>query len=149
MNETKVTGKIEQVLDYKSGVGANSGKAWSKQGYLLAYKRGEHEYDAKLAFDVWGDDRIKEFALKVGDVVTLTLDIASREYNGRWYTDITAYRCEHVGTEAEKQPAPAPKQQSAVPNGVPYTEPAKATKKDEQKPAEKEDDLPFSYGGVA
>lgn len=148
MNETKVTGKIEQVLDYKSGVGANSGKAWSKQGYLLAYKRGEHEYDAKLAFDVWGDDRIKEFALKVGDVVTLTLDIASREYNGRWYTDITAYRCEHVGTEAEPQPAPA-KQQSAVPNGVPYTEPAKATKKEEQKPAEKEDDLPFSYGGVA
>ena len=143
MNETKVTGKIEQVLDYKSGVGANSGKAWSKQGYLLAYKRGEHEYDAKLAFDVWGDDRIKEFALKVGDVVTLTLDIASREYNGRWYTDITAFRCEHVGVEAE--PEPAQKQQSAGPNGVPYTEPAK----EEQKPAEKEDDLPFSYGGVA
>ena len=143
MNETKVTGKIEQVLDFKSGVGANSGKAWSKQGYLLAYKRGEHEYDAKLAFDVWGDDRIKEFALKVGDVVTLTLDIASREYNGRWYTDITAFRCEHVGVEAE--PEPAQKQQSAVPNGVPYTEPAK----EEQKPAEKEDDLPFSYGGVA
>ena len=144
MNETKVTGKIEQVLDYKSGVGANSGKAWSKQGFLLAYKRGEHEYDAKLAFDVWGDDRIKEFALKVGDVVTLTLDIASREYNGRWYTDITAFRCEHVGVE---EPAPAPKQQTAVPNGVPYEEPKPA--KEEQKPAEKEDDLPFSYGGVA
>ena len=137
MNETKVTGKIEQVLDYKSGVGANSGKAWSKQGFLLAYKRGEHEYDAKLAFDVWGDERIKEFALKVGDVVTLTLDIASREYNGRWYTDITAYRCEHVGTE---EPAPAPaKQQSAVPNGVPYTEPAK---KEEPK-KEDDGDLPF------
>ena len=144
MNETKVTGKIEQVLDYKSGVGANSGKAWSKQGYLLAYKRGEHEYDAKLAFDVWGDDRIKEFALKVGDVVTLTLDIASREYNGRWYTDITAFRCEHVGTEAEPQPAPA-KQQSAVPNGVPYTEPAK--KVEPQKGDDTE--LPFDYGGVA
>jgi hypothetical protein len=139
MNEIKVTGKIEQVLDYKSGVGANSGKAWSKQGYLLAYKRGEHEYDAKLAFDVWGDDRIKAFGLKVGDVVTLTLDIASREYNGRWYTDITAYRCEHVGVEEEPapQPAPAPKPQSAVPNGVPYTEPYR---NEEQQ---KEDDLPF------
>ena len=139
MNETKVTGKIEQVLDYKSGVGANSGKAWSKQGYLLAYKRGEHEYDAKLAFYVWGDDRIKDFGLNVGDVVTLTLDISSREYGGRWYTDITAFRCERVGVEEE--PAPAPKPQSAVPNGVPYTEP--------KQEVEKEDDLPFSYGGVA
>lgn len=135
MNETKVTGKIEQVLDYKSGVGANSGKAWSKQGFLLAYKRGEQEYDAKLAFDVWGDERIKNFGLNVGDVVTLTLDISSREYGGRWYTDITAFRCEHVGVEEE--PAPAPKPQTAVPNGVPYVEPAKNVE------PQNENDMPF------
>ena len=139
-SEIKIEGKIEKVLEFRSGIGATSGKEWAKQGYLLSVHKGE--YISYIAFDVFGKDRISEFALKEGDNVYVWLDIASREFNGRWYTDVKCYKVERVIPISQQlsQPQPAPKQQSAVPNGVPYVEPAK--KVEPQKGDDTE--LPFS-----
>lgn len=141
MEEMKMEGTIKWVLDYKTGVGASSGKSWSKQSYVMAKASTSGTYIDYVTFDVWGDDRIKEFDLKVGDRVEVSLDINAREYNGRWYNDIRVYRVTHlpkVEEPAQEQPKaqPRPQQVSAVPNGVPYQAPA------EQQQA-KEDDLPF------
>jgi hypothetical protein len=35
--------------------------------------------------------------------VTLSIDVESREYNGRWYTEVKAYRVDH----GSSSPAPS------------------------------------------
>ena len=50
-------------------------------------------------------DNIDSFALQVGDDVSVSIDIKSREYNGRWYTDVTAWRLDkRSSTTAPSQP---------------------------------------------
>ena len=39
----------------------------------------------------WGD-KIREFDLKQGEAVEVSVDLESREYNGRWYTDVKAWK---------------------------------------------------------
>jgi hypothetical protein len=43
---------------------------------------------------MWGD-KIDQFPVKEGDAVTVHFDIESREYNGRWYTDVKAWKIEN------------------------------------------------------
>ena len=42
---------------------------------------------------MWGDN-IDTFGVREGEQLTAHIDIASREYNGRWYTDVKAWRVE-------------------------------------------------------
>ena len=39
----------------------------------------------------WGD-KIGEFNLQQGENVEVSVDLESREYNGRWYTDVKAWK---------------------------------------------------------
>ena len=41
--------------------------------------------------------RIVEKGFNVGDVITASLNIESREYNGRWYTDARAWKIQGQG----------------------------------------------------
>jgi hypothetical protein len=63
------------------------------------------QYPRKVCFEVFGSDRIQQFACKEGDEVTVSFDIESREFNGRWYTSIRAWRVQH-GLVAATIPTP-------------------------------------------
>lgn len=39
----------------------------------------------------WGD-KIDQFSIKQGENVEVSVDLESREYNGRWYTDVKAWK---------------------------------------------------------
>lgn len=79
----EIAGKIIQVLDMQSGVGRN-GTEWKKQDYVL---ETADQYPKKVCFNIWGD-KIDQFAVQVGEDVTVSISVESREYNGRWYTDV-------------------------------------------------------------
>lgn len=85
----EIQGKIVEVLPLQSGTGKASGKDWSKQEYIL--ETLDSQYPKKICFNLWGD-RIGQFNLQVGEDVTVQIDIESREFNGRWYTDVRAWR---------------------------------------------------------
>lgn len=99
--------KIIQVLPAQEGVGQN-GNPWKVQPYV-----GEtlDIYPKKVAFDIFGEERIEKNQCKVDDLVTASFDIESREYNGRWYTSIRAWKVEPAQAAAQpvakKEPAPA------------------------------------------
>ncbi len=40
---------------------------------------------------VWGD-KIDQFDIKQGENLVVSVDLESREYNGRWYTDVKAWK---------------------------------------------------------
>lgn len=98
-----IEGKIIQVLPLQGGVSKTSGKEWSLQAYVL---ETIEQYPKKVHFEVFGDDRIKSNPCDVDDIVSVDFDIESREFNGRWYTSIRAWRIvKQDATQAAPQEA--------------------------------------------
>ena len=96
----EISGKIIELLPEKSGQSANG--EWRKQEYVL---ETEAQYPKKICFMAWGD-KIDQFEIKKGERVTVSVDLESREYNGRWYTDVKAWKISRVGDDADnKSPA--------------------------------------------
>lgn len=87
-----LSGKIINQLQEVSG-NSKSGNAWRKQEYIV---ETGGQYPKKVCVSVWGD-KIDQFGLKVGEQVTLGIDVESREYNGRWYTEVKAYKVDRTG----------------------------------------------------
>jgi hypothetical protein len=87
----ELTGKITQVLPEKSGNSARG--PWRKQEYVIEIPG---EYPKQVCFMVWGD-RIDQFGIQQGQELTVHIDLESREYNGRWYTDVKAWRVDPAG----------------------------------------------------
>lgn len=100
----EITGKIIQVLPEQGGVSKTSGKDWKLQAYVL---ETQEQYPKKVHFELFGDDRIKSNQCNIDDMVTVSFDIESREYNGRWYTSVRAWRV--VDAELTQE---APKEES-------------------------------------
>ena len=106
-----VVGKIIQVLPAQEGVGRN-GNPWKVQPYVLETL---DQYPRKVHFEVFGEDRIKQNPCDIDQLVTVSFDIESREFNGRWYTSIRAWRIQQGDmTQAAAAPA-APVAPAAAP----------------------------------
>ena len=133
-----IKGKIIQKMEPVGGV-SKAGNQWKKQEYVLETL---DSYPKKVKFDFFGD-RADQFPLEVGDVITLSYDIESREFNGRWYTDIRGFKAmKEDPNMASAAPAPYPPaagEPAPAPEGVPAPPPVDATF-DQAAPA---DDLPF------
>ncbi|MBO6575071.1 MAG: DUF3127 domain-containing protein [Rhodothermales bacterium] len=101
--DLKLTGTVDQILEEQSGTSQRG--QWRKQDFVLEIPG---EYPRKVCITVWGDN-IDRFALKQGERVTASIDLSSREYNGRWYTDVKAWRLERAEDDgADPMPEPLP-----------------------------------------
>lgn len=83
-----VVGKIIAALPPKSGTSQSTGKPWQVNTYVL---QTNEQTPKNIAFDVFGADRVEQYNLKVGDMVTVSIDIDAHEYNGKWYNQIRAW----------------------------------------------------------
>jgi Domain of unknown function (DUF3127) len=81
-----ISGKIIQLLPTQEGQGKNG--TWKKQEFIL--ETGD-TYPKKVCIAVWGD-KIDIKGFKMGDAVDVSFDVESREYNGKWYTDVKAWK---------------------------------------------------------
>ena len=110
----EIIGKIIQVLPVQEGVGKN-GNPWKVQAYVL---ETQEQYPRKVCFEIFGEDRIKNNPCQVDDIVTVSFDIESREFNGRWYTSIRAFRVQQGDTLAAPGAQPVAAAQPAAPSAV-------------------------------
>ncbi len=92
--DISITGTVKQVLDEQSGTSKNG--QWRKQEFIL---ETEGEYPKPVCIVQWGE-KIDEFGIREGERLTAHVDIQSREYNGRWYTDVKAWRVERPDAAA-------------------------------------------------
>ena len=120
----EITGKIIAVLPERGGT-SKTGNEWKMQEYVL---ETHEQYPKKLCFNVFGADKIAQFNIQAGDELTVSFDINAREYNGRWYNDIRAWKVER-GT--------------AMPVDTPVVNAPKVEVPDFSKAANDPDDLPF------
>lgn len=82
----QITGKIIQISPVQTGTGKNG--EWKKREILL---ETPGTYPKKVNVQVWGD-KIDLSAFPVGSSVTMDIDIESKEFNGRWYTEVKTWR---------------------------------------------------------
>lgn len=129
MSEMNISGKVVQVLPIQTGT-SKAGNPWQKQEFVL--EQGG-QYPRKVCISLFGDNVAK--IPQVGQDVMVSVDIDSREFNGRWYTEIKAWNITQTGAQ---QAAPAPQQVATAPAAAPaQPQPAPAPQ------AGVADDLPF------
>ena len=81
-----IEGKIIAALEPRSGTSARG--EWKAQTFVI---ETQDQYPRKMAFDVFGADRLAQFAINVGDNLRVSFDIDAHEYNGRWFNNIRAF----------------------------------------------------------
>lgn len=86
----ELKGKIVKVLSQVTGV-TGVGKSWKKRDYVIEIGSGT-QYPKKVAFTVFGEDRLQNFNIKEGEELTVYIDIDAHEFKGSWYNSITAYK---------------------------------------------------------
>ncbi|MCF2445897.1 DUF3127 domain-containing protein [Dyadobacter sp. CY345] len=87
----ELTGTVIALLPEVSGQGKNG--TWRKQEFILEIPS---QYPKKVCISLWGD-KIDQAGLKVDDAVTASIDVESREYNSRWYTEVKAWKIDKAG----------------------------------------------------
>ncbi|MCU0428607.1 MAG: DUF3127 domain-containing protein [Cytophagaceae bacterium] len=87
----QLTAKLIQVLALQTGSGRNG--EWKKQDIIV---ETEGQYPKKVCISIWGD-KINSGQLKVGNMLKIDFDVESREYNGKWYTDVKAWKIDVAG----------------------------------------------------
>ena len=101
----EITGKIIAVLPANSGTSARTGNPWMSQTYVI---ETQGQYPKKLAFDVFGADRIANFGIQLGEVINVSFDIDAHEYQGRYFNQIRAFNVEKIGQQTTQQPTTQP-----------------------------------------
>jgi hypothetical protein len=86
----EIIGKVYQILPQQSGVGKNG--AWSKRELIM---ETFEQFPRKVCISVWGDksDNLDN-QHPIGSIVKVAINVESREYNGKWYTDVRAWKIE-------------------------------------------------------
>ncbi|MBQ7157622.1 MAG: DUF3127 domain-containing protein [Bacteroidaceae bacterium] len=131
----EISGKIIAVLEARSGQSAKTGSMWMSQEYVL---ETSEQYPKRMCFNVWGEDKIRQFGIQVGQELTVSFDIDAREYQGRWYNSLRAWKVEPFVQGAIPQPATA-----AAPVSDPFAAAPAAQAAQTFENTESQDDLPF------
>lgn len=87
----EASGKIIAALEPRSGVAKSTGNPWKVQEFVIEVDTNS-QYPRRMVFEVFGEDKLNEFAIQVGEFVTVSFDIDAREYNGRWYNSVRVWR---------------------------------------------------------
>lgn len=117
-NLMEITGKIIKALELRSGTSNRTGSNWCVQEFVIETIEGQ--YPRRCVFEVFGEDRLKQMNIQVGEEMTVSIDVDAREYNGRWYNSLRAWKVDrnvaapveggvNLGAQPQApQPIPAP-----------------------------------------
>ena len=92
----EITGRIVNLLEPVTGQGKNG--QWKKQEFII---ETTDQYPKKVIFSMWGEKVDVLTNYKVGEDVKVSFNPESREYNGRWYTDLRAWRIDRAGAASQ------------------------------------------------
>ena len=99
----EITGKVIGLLpEYRT----QGGKV--KYSFLL---ETNNQFPQKVPFEVWGEEKWSNMRIVEGADVVVSFDVSGREYNGKHYVSLQAWKVVHTGTQ---QQAHAQQAQAAV-----------------------------------
>lgn len=126
----ELSGRVIAVLEPRGGVSRN-GNEWKVQEYVI---ETHDQYPRRMCFDVFGADKIQQFNIQMGEELNVSFDIDAREWQGRWFNSIRAWRVERVNPNAQTAGVP--------PVEAPFP-PINAAPAPDFSTGNEQDDLPF------
>ena len=99
----EIYGKIIAALPVREGTSSRTGSPWKSQEFVL---ETHDQYPRRCCFNVFGEDRLREWNIQVGEDLTISFDIDAREYQGRWYNSIRAWKVVRGAVAAPTAAAP-------------------------------------------
>jgi hypothetical protein len=125
----EITGKLIEKLPQQSGQGKNG--TWVKQEFIL---ETQDQFPKKVCIALWGDKVRDIDSIAIGENLKASINVESREFNSKWYTDVKAWKIDKVGASGASAPTNTPPMPSAddLPTFIP-----------EEDGGDGMDDLPF------
>ena len=132
----EITIKVTKILEPQSGVSSKNGETWVKNSFV---GETQGQYPKTLYFTVMGQERWDKMGIKVGGNFAVSFDPESREWNGKYFTDLSAWKAVNLdaGQSAQTQQPTAQAPVAAPAQGVSPFPTADA------QPAGGVDDTPF------
>jgi hypothetical protein len=87
-----VKGRVNQILKSETGV-SKAGKEWNKQEFVI---ETDEQFPRKVCFTLFGDKTSLINGLSAGEEVEVAFNLESREYNGKWFHNINAWKIDKV-----------------------------------------------------
>lgn len=129
----EITGKVVRLGGLTEGTSARG--PWRKQDLII---ETDEQFPKTVCLTCW-TNQIDEIQNMVpGQAIRAQIDISSREFNGKWYTDVRVWRFDPVTA-----PAPAPMAAQPQPQPMHQTPPPAAPAQDTYFGDNNGDDLPF------
>jgi len=94
----EIIGKLISKLPQQSGQGKNG--TWIKQDFII---ETQDQFPKKVCISLWGDKAKELDSIAMGENVKAGINIESREFNGKWYTDVKAWKIEKAGTSSSQK----------------------------------------------
>ena len=113
----EIEGKIIAVMPAQGGVSARTGNSWKSQDYVI---ETHEQFPKKCVFRVFGEDKIANMNIQIGEELRVSFDIDAHEYQGRWFNDVRAWKVDRIDPAAAQaaaqgvQPFPAPEAAAAA-----------------------------------
>lgn len=104
-----VSGTVVGLLPLQTGQGKNG--VWKKQEFIL---ETPGQYPKKVCLSLWGE-KADEIKVSIGDKITASVNLESREYNGRWYTEARAWKIAKQ-TNGNDRDVPPPADETFMPD---------------------------------
>jgi len=107
MSELTIKGTVTEICNPESGV-SKTGKEWNKQEFVI---ETDDQYPKKVCFTLFGDKADLLMKIEVGMVVDVSFNLESREYNGRWFHNVNAWKIiaeQAISSAAAPNPPPLP-----------------------------------------
>lgn len=95
MSELKVSGKITKILEVEKGT-SKAGKEWQKQSFVIDT---EAKFNPEVCFSLFGDKTDLLTNVKEGEQVDVSFNVSSREFNGKYYHNLDAWRINKMSDE--------------------------------------------------
>ena len=89
----QIEGQLKKVMNPESGT-TKDGKTWKRQAFLIEYQDGK--FTKQVSIQAKSDAVINTISsAKIGDNLLCEINVESREWNDRFYTDVTAWKVEN------------------------------------------------------
>ena len=89
----ELQGRVIYISEPRTGISKSTGNPWMTQDYVI---ETHEQFPKRMMFNVFGEEKIKQFNIQLGEELNVFFDINAKEFNGKYFNDIRAWRVDRV-----------------------------------------------------
>ena len=119
MSDLKIKGRLLQVNEIVKGT-SQAGKEWQKLEFII---ETFEQFAKKICFTLFGDKTALINGIKINESITVHFNLESREYNGKYFHNLNAWKIETEQADAPIEQAQVIEDLPPIPDeeeGLPF-----------------------------